>query len=76
MKQEKDSKVSQFLHGLYLDKSHSLKNIVSPLYYGVPDTPQAGVPHSVVPVSLLTHLSQITDTVRPVVLQLAQAGVH
>ena len=59
-----------------MNDSHGLQNIVSPLYYGVPDTPQAGVPHTVVPVSLLTDLLQLTHTVRPVVLELAQAGVH
>ena len=59
-----------------MDESQYLKSITSPLYHGVPDTPQAGVPHTVVPVSLLTDLLQITHTVRPVVLELAQAGVH
>ena len=59
-----------------MDEPHGLHNIVSPLYYSVPDTPQAGVPHTVVPVPLLTDLLQITHTVRPVVLQLAQAGGH
>ena len=59
-----------------MDETLSMKNIVSPLYHGVPDTPNAGVPHTVVPVLLLTDLLQVRDTVRPVVLELAQAGVH
>ena len=60
-----------------MDESQGLQNIVSPLYYGVPDTPQAGVPHTVVPVSLLTgRPPHAFRAVFPVVLHLAYAGVH
>ena len=59
-----------------MDESQYLKSITSPLYHGVPDTPNAGVPHTDVLVFLRTDFLQITDTVRPVVLELAQAGVH
>ena len=59
-----------------MDETLSMKNIVSPLYHGVPDTPNAGVPHTVVPVFLPTDLLQITDAVLPVVLELAHAGSH
>ena len=60
-----------------MNDSHGLQNIVSPLYHCVPDTPETGVPHTVALISLLTNLlPDITHTVRPVVLELAQAGGH
>ena len=59
-----------------MNDSHGLQDIVSPLYYGVPDTPETGVPHTVVLVFLLTTSPQLRNTVRPVVLELAQAGGH
>ena len=60
-----------------MNDSHGLQDIVSPLYYGVPDTPQAGVPHTVVPVYFLTDRPpNASRTVLSVVLELAQAGGH